>query len=255
MRTPSSADETVDTFFNGRLRIAQKKKGYRFSIDAVLLGQFIKIRKDEKVVDLGTGCGILPLILSQTTKAQIFVGVEIQRGLAELARRNVLLNHLQPRVSILHLDYRTLRKVFPLGSFQVAISNPPYRKHLSGRINPSTEKAIARHELKGTLEDLIGIASYLLQPKGRCYLIYPASRAVDLLAALRAQKLEPKHLQFVYPRFKDEARFILVESVKGSGVELRIMPPLILHGSKESATDRGQRQSNGRDRLSNAAIG
>jgi len=227
-KNPPSLDETLDTFFDGRLQILQKKKGYRFSIDAVLLSQFCRIRKKEKVIDLGTGCGILPLLLSQTTKAHSFVGIEIQKGLAELAKKNVLLNHLDDRVSILQKDFRTLKKVFPPGFFDVVLSNPPYRRYQTGRVNPALEKAIARHEIKGTLEDLISVASYLLPPKGRCYLIFPALRTVDLLAALRSQRLEPKRLQFVYPHPHEDAKFILTESIRESGVELRVMDPLIL---------------------------
>ena len=162
----------------------RRKRGYRFSIDAVLLSQFIKIRKDERVIDLGTGCGILPFLLSHTTKAHSFVGVEIQKGLAECAKKNVVLNHLEDRISILKQDFRELKGIFPPGSFDVVLSNPPYRKFRTGRINPSMEKAIARHEIKGTLEDLISIASYLLPLKGRCYLIFPASRTVDLLVVI-----------------------------------------------------------------------
>jgi tRNA1Val (adenine37-N6)-methyltransferase len=227
----SSSDETLDTFFNGSLQIVQKKRGYRFSVDAVLLSQFINIRKDEKVIDLGTGCGILPLLLSQTTKAHSFVGVEIQKGLAECARKNVILNHLDHRISILHQDFRELRGTFRSGSFDVVVSNPPYRQYRTGRMNPSIEKAIARHEITGTLGDLIGIASYLLPTKGRCYLIFPAWRTVDLLTVLRGERLEPKRLQFVHPRLGEGAKFILIESIKASGVELKIMEPLILQES------------------------
>ena len=222
-------DETLDTFFNGKLQILQKKRGYRFSIDAILLSQFIKIRKNEKAIDLGTGCGILPLLLSHTTKAHSFVAVEIQKELTELAKKNVFLNVLGDRVSILYRDFRELKGIFPSGSFNVVFSNPPYRKYRTGRVNPTIEKAIARHEIKGTIEELISIASYLLPPKGRCYLIYPASRIVDLLLILRSNRLEPKRMQLVYPRLNGEAKFILIESIKASGVELKIMAPLILH--------------------------
>lgn len=227
-----SSDETIDTFFNGTLQILQKKKGYRFSIDAVLLSQFIKMHKNEKAIDLGTGCGIVPLLLSQTTKAQSFVGVEIQKGLAECAQKNVSLNHLEDRISILHQDLRELKTIYPPGSFDVVFSNPPYRKTRTGRLNPSMERAIARHEIEGRLEDLISIASYLLPHKGRCYLIFPASRTVDLLVSLRNQKLEPKRLQFIHPRIDEGAKFTLVESIQSSGVELKILDPLILHHQK-----------------------
>jgi tRNA1Val (adenine37-N6)-methyltransferase len=222
------SDETLDTFSRKSIKVLQKKTGYRFSIDAVLLSQFARIRTNERVIDLGTGCGILPLLLCHDTKAHSFVGVEIQKGLAELAKRNVQLNHFEDRVSILHNDLRKLKRIFPPGSFHVVLSNPPYRKYRTGRVNPTLEKAIARHEIEGTLEDLVSMASYLLPSKGRCYLIFPALRAVDLLVALRNRGLEPKRLQFVYPRLHDEANFILTESIKASGVELKVMEPLIL---------------------------
>ncbi|HUL22239.1 MAG TPA: tRNA1(Val) (adenine(37)-N6)-methyltransferase [Thermodesulfobacteriota bacterium] len=223
-----SADETLEPFFNGKLQIIQKKKGYRFSVDPVLLSQFVRIRRNERVIDLGTGCGILPLLLSQKATAHSCVGVEIQQGLIECAEKNVALNHLEDRISMLKQDFRELRRIFPPGSFDVALSNPPYQEYRTGRINPSMEKAIARHEIKGKLEDLISIASYLVPPKGRCYLIFPALRTIDLFVALRNGKLEPKRIQFVHPRMGEEAKFILTESLKASGVELKIMSPLIL---------------------------
>ena len=229
MDSPVLSDETLDTYLDGRIEIIQQRRGYRFSIDAVLLSQFVKLRRNEKVVDLGTGCGILPLLLSHTTKAVSFVGVEVQKGLADLATRNVRLNQLESRIAILHQDFRSLQKTFPPGAFDVVLSNPPYRRHLSGRTNPSGEKAIARHEIKGTLDDLISIASYLLPPKGRCYLIYPATRAVDLFATLRGRNVEPKRVRWVHPYADEEAHLILVEALKTSGVELKTLPPLTLH--------------------------
>src|SRR4030042_2561369 len=228
MNLHPSPDETLDIFLKGKLQMIQKKRGYRFSVDAIRLSQFIKIQKDERVMDLGTGCGILPLLLSQTTKAHSFIGVEIQKKLADCAKKNVILNHLENRISILKQDFRGWRNPFPPGSFDVVLSNPPYRKYRTGRTNPSLEKAIARHEMKGTVEDLISVASYLLPPKGRCYLIFPVLRTVDLLVALRGEKLEPKRLQFVHPFIGKEAKFILTESIKDSGVELKLMNPLIL---------------------------
>ncbi len=230
-----SADETLDPLFNGKLQIIQKKKGYRFSVDPILLSQFVRIRRNERVIDLGTGCAILPLLLSRIGSARSFVGVEIQKPLIECAEKNVALNHLEDRISILKQDFRELRRIFPPGSFDVVISNPPYRKYRTGRINPSTEKAIARHEVKGKLEDLISIASYLVPPKGRCYLIFPALRTVDLFVSLRNGNLEPKRIQFVHPRPGEEAKFILTESLKASGVELEIMGPLFLQEARPLA--------------------
>jgi tRNA1Val (adenine37-N6)-methyltransferase len=223
-----SADETLDSFFDGTLQILQKKKGYRFSIDAILLSQFIRLRKHEKAIDLGTGCAILPILLSKTSRAHSLVGIEIQKELTNLARKNVELNRLDDRITIFQEDFRKLSGIFPRGSFHVVFSNPPYRRFLTGRINPSLEKAIARHEIKGTLLDLIRAATYLLPTKGRCYLVYSASRTIDLLTSLRRHQLEPKRLRFVHPEKGQAAKFILVESVKDGGTELKVEEPLIL---------------------------
>ena len=233
------ADETLDTFRDRSLQVLQKKKGYRFSVDTVLLSQFVRIRKNEKVVDLGTGCGILPLLLARTAKDCSFTGVEIQKEMAELARRNALLNRLEDRIAVLPKDFRELRGDLPPGSFNVVVSNPPYRKYSTGRLNPLPEKSLARHEIKTTLEDLLSVASHLLSSKGRCYLIYPASRLGDLLFLSRKERLEPKRVQLVHSRMEEEAKFILLESVKGSGAETKILKPLVLYGpgAQGAATD------------------
>lgn len=222
-------DETLDSFMNGRLKIIQKKEGYRFSVDTVLLSQFVKLKKKEKVLDMGTGCGILLLLLSQTNQEISFWGVEIQKSLVDCAIKNVLLNHLENRISILHQDFRKLKTMFPPASFDVILSNPPYRKYRTGRVNPLTEKAVARHEIKGNLNDLASISSYLLPSKGRFYLIFPASRTTDLFVTLRAHGLEPKRIQFVHSRIREEARFVLLEAIKSGGVESHILPPQWLY--------------------------
>ncbi|MCX8118213.1 MAG: tRNA1(Val) (adenine(37)-N6)-methyltransferase [Desulfobacterota bacterium] len=233
-----STDETLDAFFNGELRVIQKKEAYRFSIDAILLSEFVALRPRERVIDLGTGCGILPLLLSKKSETATFVGVEIQKSLVECAVKNVHLNRLQERITILQDDFRKLRDTLPPASFDVVISNPPYRKAHSGRVNPSFSKAMARHEIHATLDDLTSLASYLLPNKGRCYLIYPASRLVDLLVSLRREKLEPKRLQSVHPFWGEKAVFVVVESIKSSGAELTLMPPRILHPGGRDGKDR-----------------
>jgi len=236
MNLSPAPDETLDLFLEGRLQVLQQKKGYRVSVDTILLSQFIHLRENEKAADFGTGCGILPLILSLTSKARSFVGIEIQKGLADLARRNIALNQLECRVSIVQRNVKELKEVFSPGSFDVVFSNPPYRQYHSGRINPSPEKAIARHEIETTLHDLIETATYLLPAKGRCYLVYPASRAIDLLVTLRHCRLEPKRLRFVHSGKGKKAEFILAESVKHSGTELKVMEPLFLESGKDLLT-------------------
>ena len=227
-------EETLDTLFEGRLKILQKKQGYRFSIDALLLAHFADPAPGDRIVDLGTGCGIVPLILFFRQKAKKAAGVEIQSSLADLARRNAALNRCSSKFKILEEDLRNLEKRFGKESFDRVLANPPYRKVGSGRINPHSEKAIARHEVEATLEDFLGSAHSLLKDKGRLEMIYPASRTADLMKGLGRFHLEPKRVQFVHSHVRDEARLVLVEALKEGHAQVKILPPLFLfdgHGN------------------------
>ncbi len=219
-------DETLDQLLSGELKIIQKKKGYRFSLDALLLTDFIRISPGDEVLDLGTGSGVIPLILAKKSPAKRIVGVEIQKDLAEMALRNVQLNALEERITILHRDLRELPGELPACSFDLVLSNPPYRASSSGRLNPDPEKAIARHELTCSLEELLKVASYLSKPKGRVALIYSAPRLVDLMTGLRKEKLEPKRLRMIHPDSEIKAKLILIEAIKEGKVELEVMGPL-----------------------------
>jgi tRNA1Val (adenine37-N6)-methyltransferase len=222
-------EETLDTLFEGRLKILQKKQGYRFSIDALLLAHFADPAPGDRIVDLGTGCGIVPLILFFRKKAKTVAGVEIQPSLTDLARRNAALNRCSSKFQILGDDLRNLEKRFGRESFDRVLANPPYRKVGSGRINPHSEKAIARHEVQATLEDVLRSAHSLLKDKGRLDMIYPASRAADLMRGLNKHHLEPKRLQFVHSHEKDEARLVLVEALKEGHAQVIILPPFFLY--------------------------
>ncbi|HIC91328.1 MAG TPA: tRNA1(Val) (adenine(37)-N6)-methyltransferase [Syntrophaceae bacterium] len=222
-------DETLDTIFNGRLKIIQKRHGYRFSIDAILLPGFFTPQEGETGVDLGTGSGIIPLILASKTRVKRIFGIEIQEDLVEMARRNVTLNHLEDKISIIHGDMKNLEGIFDPESIDWVTSNPPYYRMGSGRINPHLQKAIARHEIKGSLEDVINASRYLLKPMGKMALIYCVERLVDLFYWLRTYNLEPKRLRLVYSDSLSQARFLLVEAIKGSGTELKIERPLYVY--------------------------
>lgn len=233
-------EETLDTLLGGRLKILQKKSGYRFSIDALLLAHFTEVRLKDCIIDLGTGCGILPLILTCRNKAARVIGVEIQPSLADLARRNAALNHLSARIEIWEKDLKTLKRELPGGTFDVVVSNPPYRKLGSGRINPGLEKALARHEIKAALNDIPQAAHHLLREKGRLNVIYPASRAADLLQEMRKSHLEPKRLRFVHSHQKEEARLMLLEAAKGGQAQVKVLPPLYLYDSVGQYTREAQ---------------
>ncbi len=230
------ADETLEPFGDGRLRLLQKKNGYRFSLDAVLLAGLTRLRPGDRVVDLGTGCGIIPLLLACRFPDTFFLGVEHQASLADLARRNVSLNGFSRRIIILAAPMQELPRYLPPASCQVVISNPPYRPLGAGRLNPQSERAIARHEIQGSLAAVAKTARHVLPDKGRLYLIYPAWRTVHLLSLLRDHRLEPKTLRFIHSRATAAASLVWVEARLRSREEVRILPPLILYEDRQRYT-------------------
>ena len=229
-------DESVDDLLKGRLKIIQRKRGYRFSLDAVLLAHFSRVEPGERVFDLGTGSGVIPLILAGCSRPQEIIGLEIQDDLADMADRSVRLNNLQDVIKIVSCDVNTTRMNYQPGICDVTVCNPPYRKVKSGKINPDVQKAIARHELKGKLEDFLAAAAYLMRPFGRCYVIYKVLRMAELFASLKINGIEPKRMRIVHSKFQSEGEFVLVEGCKGGGEELQMMPPLIIYENNGSYT-------------------
>ncbi|NIO03953.1 MAG: methyltransferase [Proteobacteria bacterium] len=222
-------DETLDGLFNGKLKIIQKRKGYRYSIDAILLASFCRLKKADEVIDLGTGNAIIPILLAVRNPTNRIVGVEIQAELVDMAHRNVALNGLERRIKLIHKDVRALTTSFEKASFDLAISNPPYRPVRTGRLNPQLQKAFARHEILGSLEDMARIASFLLRSGGRFCLIYPASRTIDMLLTLRESDLEPKRVRLIHSNEREEAKLVMAEAVKGGRRELHVLRPLFVY--------------------------
>ena len=230
-------NETFDTLFGGKVKVIQEKNGYRFSIDAFLLAGFVCLRRGDRVIDLGTGVGIIPLILgTRGEDAEQIVGVEIQKQLAELAKRNVLINGLEDLITIYHGDFKGLNDAFAPSSFDVLVTNPPYYRVSSGRINPCSQKAIARHEITCTINDVLQASCYLLKEGGRMFIIFPATRAITLFDNLRSASLEPKRIRWIYSREGEEAKFILVEAHKGGGEGVEVLPPLFVYSVNGSNT-------------------
>ncbi len=229
-------EETLDTLFEGNLKIIQSKEGYRFSIDALLVAHFCSPRPKDRIMDLGTGCGVIPLILAHRRKDAEIIGVELQPPLAALARRNVALNGFSRRIQILEADLKDIRSAENQEAFDLVLTNPPYYEVETGRINPQPEKAVARHEVYAKLEDLLLTASHILSKKGRLVMIFPASRASDLIRKLAQRRMEPKRLQFVHSRAKDAARFLLIEARKEGQPHVEISPPLFLYDDKGDYT-------------------
>ena len=240
--SPSETDvfgeegETVDAILGGRLRIIQQESGYRFSIDALLLAHFVTLKEGEECIDLGTGSGIVALILACRCPRGRILGIDIQAELVAMARRSVELNGFAGCVEIRRGDIRHPESFIAPTSFDVAVFNPPYRRLRSGRINPDPGKAVARHEIEGTAEDFLAAAAHALKPGGRAYAIYPARRMVEMISRMRTARIEPKRLRIVHSRPGGRGEFILVEGLKGGREEMTVLPPLTIHGEGSGYT-------------------
>lgn len=230
-------NETLDAFFGGKLWLYQSRKGYRVSLDTLLLAHFARVKRGEKIVDLGTGNGVLPLILNRRYPNAEIVGVELQAAMVERAAKNLRLNCQPTRLQIVHGDVRAIERVGPAGGFDAAVSNPPFRKPNSGRLSPDDERRLARHEIQGNLSDFVRAANYLLRARGRLAMVYPSLRAVDLLAEMRRVGIEPKRLRPVHSFKQSEAALILVEGVKGGRSGLEIAPPLVVYRGRQRYTE------------------
>ena len=224
---PSS--ETLDQLMPGNMRLWQAKSGHRYSIDAVLLADFIRLKKCKAVADLGTGNAVLPLLLAYLSSAEHICGFEIQKCMVGRARRNVDLNGLQGRVVIVEGDVRKIRELHSGGVMDLVVSNPPYRSVTSGRIAPDQERAVARHELAGTIEHFAAAASWLLKAGGSFGVICLAERLNRLFAAMTEAGIEPKRLRAVHSTATKGARLVLVEGCKGGRPGLEIEKPLVVY--------------------------
>jgi len=231
-------NEKIEDLEDKRLKIIQAKDSYRFSVDSILLLNFIRLKNYENIIDLGTGSGIIPLLLFGKKKGLSIYGVEIQKDLADMARRSVELNKLQNGITIIQEDFRNLKNNFKNQQFDVVVSNPPYISMGQGKINPSINKAIARHEIKGDLEDIISVSNYLLKNKGRIYLIYRSAKLIKLVITLKRYGIEPKVIKLIHPRPGENANLVLLEGIKSGKEELKIEDPIFLYSNKKMETNK-----------------
>jgi tRNA1Val (adenine37-N6)-methyltransferase len=224
-------DETLDRFYHGRILVLQKRRGYRFSLDAPLLADFIRPQPTDRLLELGAGNGIISLLLSRK-RFQRVVCLEIQPSLADLARRNVVLNHLEDRVSVVEQDLRTCGAG---EKYDLVFSNPPYIKRTGGQLSPSGEKSVAKHEIKCDIFDIMHVAGKVLEKDGRACVIYPAKRKADFDRALEETGLKVKVLRYVHPRSGEAAHWFLAECrFAVSSQEMR--PPLCVYDEKGEYT-------------------
>lgn len=223
-------NERIDDLEFHNLKIIQNEKGFCFGMDSVLLSDFAKqIKKGAKVIDLGTGTGILPLLLSAKTPASKIIGVEIQPSVAEMATRSISLNDLQNKIEIINEDIKNLKEQFLSNSFDVVVTNPPYKRLGTGGKNEAETKMISRHEITANLEDFIEMASYLLKDNASFYMVHRPERLIDISIALRKYHLEPKEMKLIYPYVDKAPNLILIKAVKNAKPFLKILEPLYIY--------------------------
>jgi tRNA1Val (adenine37-N6)-methyltransferase len=226
---PVRPDETLDELFRGKLRVIQKRQGFRLSMDPILLASFASPLKKGRVIDLGTGSGVMPLIVALRGETDNLVGLEVDSETADMARRSVQLNGLEKRIEIVRGDIRDVPNLFPPQSYEHVICNPPYHAWGSGRESTHPERAAAKHELVGSLADVVQAARHLLGTKGRLWLIYSPVRLVHLIVTLHQAGIPPKNIRMVHGRAELPARLVLVEGVRGGREGLTVRPPLVLY--------------------------
>lgn len=229
MREFVEKDETLDILCGEQLKIIQKKRGYRFSIDAVLLASFVRLRKHERLLDIGSGCGIIPIYIARKGYTNDMTGVELQKGLFDAAQKNRVINQCERHVRFINADIMTVVKDMKKDPFQVVVSNPPYTKQRSGRTCPEESRFLARYEERLDIEMLTTAASSLLAGKGRFDIIYPARRLGEVVSAAQSKKLTLKKLRVVYPRQNEDANLILAEFLKDGGIGVTIEKPLYVY--------------------------
>jgi tRNA1(Val) A37 N6-methylase TrmN6 len=217
-------DETLDGPYG--LKIIQKKHGYRYSQDSLQLTDFVLIKRNDEVIDLGIGCGVMTLILAHRGLGKRIVGVEFQKELVDLSRRSVKINGFEEKIEIIKGDIRKINSLFPPASFDYVITNPPYIETRSGLIGSVSQKALARHEVLCDMGDVLGAIGHLLKPLKRGACVYPATRFGELILKSRKKRLEPKRTRFVHPNPNEKAELVMVEFIKEGKPGLEILPPL-----------------------------
>lgn len=238
MKINLKENERIDDLEFKDLKIIQNKDGFCFGIDSILLTDFAKnIKQNLNIIDLGTGTGIIPILLYGKTKNNKFVGVEIQEEVADMANRSIKLNVLENEIRILNMNILDLTKKYKRGSFDVVTTNPPYKKLNTGIVNENNKKLISRHEITASLEDFIKISSYLLKDLGEFYMVNRPDRLVDIFELMRKYKIEPKKIKFVYPNENKKTNLILIKGVKNGKQFLEFENNLYVYNEDGDYTD------------------
>ncbi len=231
-------NERIDDLEYKGLKMIQNKDGFCFGIDSILLSDFAKnIKKGARVLDLGTGTGIIATLLCGKTELSEIIGIEVQEEVYEMAKRSIQLNHLEDKFKIIQDNILNLNKYFEKNTFDAIVTNPPYKKKETGIQNEDTRKLISRHEIEANLEDFIKISKNMLKDKGEFYIVYRPERLVDLLSLMRKYKIEPKKIRFVYSNVNAISKLVLVQGVKNARPFLKLEPNLYIYDENGNYTE------------------
>lgn len=229
--------ERIDDLQRNGYKIIQNTEKFCFGMDAVLLSGFVRVKPGAVALDLGTGTGIIPILLEAKTKASHFSALEIQEEVADMARRSVRLNHLEDKIDIITGDIKEAGSIFRAASFDVVTCNPPYMPGKHGLTNPDAPKAVARHEILCTLEDVVSSAAKLLKPGGSFFMVHRPFRLAEIIMAMTEHKLEPKRMKLVYPYVDKEPNMVLIEGCRGGRPRMTVEKPLIIFREPNVYTD------------------
>lgn len=231
-------NERIDDLQINSLKIIQNSNGFCFGIDSVLLSDFAKgIKNGAKVIDLGTGTGIIAILLTAKTRLKKIIGVELQEEVADMAKRSVILNNLTDTVDIIKEDIRKLDKILEIGTYDAIVTNPPYMKENTGLKNENNAKLISRHEVECTLKDIAQISSKLLKDNGEIYMVHRPDRLVDIMEIFRKYKLEIKEMRLIYSNKNSQSNLVLIKAVKNAKSFLKIYKPLYIYNEDGKYTD------------------
>lgn len=229
-------DETLDDLQNGYMLI-QKKNTFRFGVDAVLLADFADVKRKDKVLEMGTGTGIIPILLHAKKSPTSITAIELQEDMAEMAQRSVLYNKLQDRITVKCMDLKEAPSLLGRAVYDCVITNPPYMKQQCGINNPVETKAISRFEVKCTLQDVVESAKQLVRSGGKLFMVHRADRLVDIIYTMRSLDMEPKRIRFVHPSIGKRPNLVLIEGARGGNPELKFMDPLYIHDQNGEYTE------------------
>ena len=237
MKINLKENERIDDLEFKGLQIIQNEKGFCFGIDSVLLSDFAKnIKRGSKVLDLGTGTGIIPILLCGKTELKEVIGVEIQKEVSNMAKRSSILNNLQDRFKVINENILSLNNLYKKQTSDVIVTHPPYKRKSTGIVNEEEKKIISRHETTANLEDFIKISRDLLKDKGEFYMVHRPERLVDILSLLRYYKIEPKEIRFVYSNINKQPKLILIKGIKNAKPFLKVNKNLYIYDENGNYT-------------------